>query len=249
MLLQVVNPKLFELSKTNSHGNNRNSRYGNRGNGGNNFNRGNNDRRAFGNNGNRSNGFGNGNNGNDNGFKRNDGGGSRFSNNDGGSRFANNDARPRFSNNDGGYPANNMNGGGVGGGGLSRFSGSANANAIPGPLSNSSNSGARYGNNSDSRYGNNGTNSGAVREGGSRFSAPTTQTASRFSNNDSYKPPSTGDWVQGSASKPFKPNSYDSKVKPPMNSSSSSMNYPPPYNNYGSDGAMSSFAYPPPSIP
>lgn len=228
---QVVNPKLFELAKTNSHGNNRNSRYGNRGGGGgNNFNRGNNDRRNFGNNGNsnRMNGFGNANSGNDNGFKRD-----RDQN--GGSRFSNNDGRSRFSNNDGGFPSNNMNGN------ASRFSANANANST------TANSAApRYGNNTDTRYGGNSTNAG-----GSRFSAPNAQPTSRFSNNDSYKPSAGGgDWVQGSATKQFKPNSYtDNKAKPPMsNSSSTSMNYPPPaYNGYGStETAM--FSYPPPSI-
>ncbi|XP_031639462.1 ATP-dependent RNA helicase dbp2-like [Contarinia nasturtii] len=225
---QVVNPKLFELSKSNSHGNNRNSRYGGRGNnGGNNFNRGNNDRRQFGNNGNnnRSNGF----NGNDNGFKRDR---DRNENGGGGSRFSNNDGPARFS-------SNSMNG-------TSRFS-NVNSNGS----SNNANTGSRYGKNNDGgmRYG--GASNG-IREGGSRFSAPNTQQTSRFSNNDSYnKTSSNNDFYQNSTSKfkqyDNKSNTYDNKPKIPMTNSTNSTGgiaYPP-YNNYGSD-AM--FAYPPPPI-
>lgn len=252
-----MNPKLYELGKSNPHGNNRNSRYGNRGGGGGGGagNTGGNafrTNRPFGNNslnGNRPNAFSNG---TENAFRRDrqenvggvggvGGGGSRFS-----------DAPSR-------YPSNSLNGSG----GTSRFSSGLNPSA-PAASSNSSNgSSSRYGNSSDVRYGSsNGTSAGGVREsGGSRFSAPNPSSAtSRFSSSDAYNGKSAtassgNDFYQNSSAK-FKPypdtkSAYgDSKAKPPITGSSASgpPSYPPPYSAYGSESHTSMFSYPPPPI-
>lgn len=219
---QVVNPKLFELSKSQSGGHNR-SRYNgnNRSNGGNSFNRNNgNDRRPFGNNGggNRPNNFGNG---TDNAFKRDRDAGRT----DNPSRFSNNDNTNRFSN----HSATNTS--------VSRFAGNANAsgaNANP----------TRFGSNSTEFPAAN-KSAGTVRE--SRFSAPTPSTGSRFSNNDTYKSATNTDSFYANSASKFKSNGYDNKTKAPMASNpvAGGLNYQPGYNGYNAE-AM--FSYPPPPI-
>lgn len=246
---QVVNPKLYDLGKSNSHGSNRNSRYGNRsggggsggGNPGVNAFRTN---RPFGNNnlnGNRSNGFGNG---TENAFRRDrpeNGAGSRFS--DGPSRFSNADGASR-------YPSSSMNGST----GTSRFSNNLNSSNATASSNNSTNSSnLRYGNSNDMRYGGNDGTSGGVGglrgEGGSRFSAPNPPSAtSRFSNNDAYPSKSAtassgNDFYQNASSNKYGEN----KAKLPTTNSSTNgtaggMPYPPPYT------AAHMFSYPPPTI-
>lgn len=227
--LQVVNPKLFELSKSSSHGNSR-SRYNNnnRGNtGANNFNRNNNnDRRTFGNNANANrpnNGYTN--NSNDNGFKRD-----REPGREAVSRFSANESANRYPN----HSSTN---------GSSRFSSIANSS------SSNVNTASRYGTSTDTRYPSSNNTANAVRDSGSRFSATG---ASRFSNNDayksndSYKAPSISEAFYSNSSSKFKANGYDNKPKAPTsNSANASMNYQQSYNGYGSEAI---FSYPPPPI-